>query len=69
MKANKAEQQEQPVDNSPLRRIVIALVRIHQNAFAISTTSNGDQGTETLINRFMKQLLHETFSNWQGRHC
>ena len=62
MKANRAEQQELPVDNSPLRRKMNALVRIHQYPFSISTTCNGDQGIETLINRLMKQLLLQAFS-------
>ena len=69
MKANRAKQQELPVDNSPLRRKMNALVRIHQYPFSISTTCNGDQGIETLINRLMKQLLLQTFSISYRQRC
>ena len=48
---------------------MIALVRIHQHPFPISTTCNGDQGIETLINRLMKQLLLQTFSISYRQRC
>ena len=40
----------------------MALLRIHQNAFAIFAAGNCDQGTQALLKRGMEQLAADTFS-------
>ena len=41
---------------------MMALLRIHQNAFAVFAAGNGDQGTTTLLNGGMEQLTAKTIN-------